>query len=253
MTSVIYFHHQGQSYPIAIQRQRRKDLRLRIKRSGAWTAVLPQRMPLSVLEAFLEDRRSEISVAIEKALAFKARVPAYTFQAGEILRLGGKAFQISHAGLKAGYGIKAVVDEDLQEIRLMPGRKSAGTTGVPFEAMAAKAVEAAAVAYGHIWLSERVRYFSKRMNLMPDSVKVGRAKGRYGSCSSKGSLNFCWRLLLAPAFVADYIVVHELAHLAQMNHSKAFYDIVAKEMPDYPQAQSWLKNNSPLLEWPVTT
>ena len=253
MASVIYFHYQGQSYPIAIQRQRRKDLRLRIKRSGEWTAVLPLRMPLSVLEVFLEDRRSEISVAIEKSSAFKARVPTYTFQAGEMMMLGGRAFQIVHSGLKTGYSIKAVVDEGLHEIRLMPGRKVSGKAGVSFESLAAEAVEAAAMAYGHVWLSERVRCYSERMKLMPGSVKVGRAKGRYGSCSSKGSLNFCWRLLLAPVFVADYIVVHELAHLAQMNHSKAFYDIVAKEMPDYPQAQAWLKKNNPLLEWPETT
>ena len=135
----------------------------------------------------------------------------------------------------------------------MPGRKAVAAAGVPFKVLAAEAVEAAVMAYSHVWLTERVRYYSARMKLMPGSVKVGRAKSRYGSCSSKGSLNFCWRLLLAPVFVADYIVVHELAHLAHMNHSKAFYDIVAKEMPDYPQAQSWLKNNSPLLEWPTTT
>lgn len=64
---------------------------------------------------------------------------------------------------------------------------------------------------------------------------------RYGSCSAKGNLNFHWRLVLAPEFVLSYVCAHEVAHLAEMNHSRAFWKIVASLDPRYKEAKRWLK------------
>ena len=70
-----------------------------------------------------------------------------------------------------------------------------------------------------------------------------RTETRWGSCSSEKNLNFNWKLILAPPEVLDYVVVHELCHLKEMNHSKAFWDEVGKVMPEYETYKLWLKEN----------
>lgn len=68
-------------------------------------------------------------------------------------------------------------------------------------------------------------------------------KTRWGSCSSKGNLNFNWKLVRMPEEVLDYVVVHELAHRKEMNHSKAFWAIVESVLSDYRERRKWLKEN----------
>lgn len=72
-------------------------------------------------------------------------------------------------------------------------------------------------------------------------------RSRWGSCSSEGNLMYSWRLILAPSKVLEYVVAHEIAHLAEMNHSVAFWQVVARLMPEYRQHQNWLKQNGAIL------
>ena len=78
-------------------------------------------------------------------------------------------------------------------------------------------------------------------------ISIREQKTRWGSCSSKGNLNFNWRLILAPEEVLNYVVVHELAHRREMNHSKAFYAIVESVLPDYRTARKWLRDKGQTL------
>ncbi|MDR1061142.1 MAG: M48 family metallopeptidase, partial [Clostridiales bacterium] len=82
-------------------------------------------------------------------------------------------------------------------------------------------------------LSERLWEYAALMGVSPASMRITGAKTRWGSCSGKNSINFSWRLIMAPNDVIDYVVVHELAHIRQHNHSPAFWAVVAKYMPDY--------------------
>lgn len=75
------------------------------------------------------------------------------------------------------------------------------------------------------------------------SVTVRDQKTRWGSCSSRGTLSFNYRLIFAPPAVLDYVVVHELCHLTHMNHSKAFWDMVGAVMPDYRTRRKWLREH----------
>lgn len=90
-------------------------------------------------------------------------------------------------------------------------------------------------------LTMRVVHFALQMGLSPTCVKINRATTRWGSCSSRGNLNFSWRLIMAGDDVIDYVVVHELAHLLEMNHSPRFWAIVEGILPDYRQRQARLK------------
>jgi predicted metal-dependent hydrolase len=92
-------------------------------------------------------------------------------------------------------------------------------------------------------LSERVRLFADQHNLHYQKIRIGSARTRWGSCSSKGVLNFSWRLILTPLEIVDYVVVHELAHTLVHNHSQRFWKQVEKILPDYRERRKWLRTN----------
>jgi len=90
-------------------------------------------------------------------------------------------------------------------------------------------------------LTEKTLYFAQQMYVIPTAVKINGAKTRWGSCSSKNSINFSWRLIMADDDVINYVVAHELAHIKEHNHSNKFWDIVAAVLPDYKERQNKLK------------
>ena len=89
--------------------------------------------------------------------------------------------------------------------------------------------------------SERTAYFAKRMGVDYGRITIREQKTRWGSCSSKGNLNFNWKLVLLDPELLDYVVVHELAHRREMNHSAAFWKVVEAELPDYWERRARLK------------
>ena len=92
-------------------------------------------------------------------------------------------------------------------------------------------------------ISERVRQYSQQYNFTPKQVKISSAKTRWGSCSPNGTLNFTWRLVMAPLEVIDYVVAHELAHLRVKNHSSKFWKMVESIYPEYKKQRKWLREN----------
>lgn len=92
-------------------------------------------------------------------------------------------------------------------------------------------------------ISHRVADYAVRMGVTYGRIAIRRQKTRWGSCSTKGNLNFNCLLVLAPAEVMDYVVVHELSHRLHMDHSPAFWDTVQRYMPDYVRWRQWLKEH----------
>lgn len=92
-------------------------------------------------------------------------------------------------------------------------------------------------------LEERLVFWSARLGVDFGRVSVRDQKTLWGSCSPKGDISFNWRLVFAPPAVMDYVVVHELAHRREMNHSKRFWAIVAEHCPDYRDHRRWLHEN----------
>lgn len=91
-------------------------------------------------------------------------------------------------------------------------------------------------------LEGRAAYFAERMGVSYNKISVRAAKTRWGSCSAQGNLNFHWKLILMPPEILDYVVVHELAHRKEMNHSARFWAEVEKILPDYDRRRKWLKD-----------
>lgn len=95
---------------------------------------------------------------------------------------------------------------------------------------------------------ERAMIHAARLAVKPSRITVRDTHSRWGSCSSARGLSFSWRLILAPDFVLDYVVAHEVAHLREMNHGPRFWAHVQTLIPDYETAQDWLKTHGRELQ-----
>lgn len=91
------------------------------------------------------------------------------------------------------------------------------------------------------YLSKKTEYYANIMGLKYGRITITGAKTRFGSCSSQGNISYSYRLMLYPEPARDYVVVHELSHIVEMNHSKRFYSIIEKIMPDYKSRKRMLK------------
>lgn len=96
-------------------------------------------------------------------------------------------------------------------------------------------------------LGARLLYWSGVMNLQYTSFRLSSAKTRWGSCSGKNSINLNWRLVMTPNEVIDYVVIHELAHIKQKNHSVKFWEIVQKYDPLWKHRRKWLRENQGII------
>lgn len=95
----------------------------------------------------------------------------------------------------------------------------------------------------------KVDYYAQLIQLTPTAIKIRQYRARWGSCNSRGELSFNYLLMMLPVQVIDYVVVHELCHLAHLNHSQNFWQLVARHFPDYNQAKQWIKSNQSALHW----
>ncbi|HEX4159344.1 MAG TPA: SprT family zinc-dependent metalloprotease [Rhizomicrobium sp.] len=93
----------------------------------------------------------------------------------------------------------------------------------------------------------RAFHYAERIGVQPKRITVRDTASRWGSCSTTRSLSFSWRLILAPPFVLDYVVAHEVAHLKHMNHGQRFWSLVRELVGDAETPQAWLSKNGPLL------
>lgn len=96
-------------------------------------------------------------------------------------------------------------------------------------------------------IPERVRRYAPIVGVKYGRMTIRNQKSKWGSCSSRGNLNFNCLLMLAPPSVRDYVVVHELCHLVELNHSKRFWSLVAGVLPEYRKEEQWLKTQGMMI------
>ena len=93
----------------------------------------------------------------------------------------------------------------------------------------------------HELLPQRVAYWAPKLGVIPSAITITGAKTRFGSCSGQNRISFSWRVMQYPPEAIDYVVVHELAHTVHHDHSKAFYALIARFLPDYKAREEMLK------------
>ena len=97
------------------------------------------------------------------------------------------------------------------------------------------------------YIDEKARKMAAQIGKKVNRITMKDTSSRWGSCSGKGNLNFCWRLGLAPVFVLDYIIAHEVAHLQEMNHSLRFWRVVSELCSCRSEAEIWLRRHGQSL------
>ncbi len=214
-------------------RSRRRSVALTVSREGTLTVRAPLRFPVDRIEAFLDEKRAWVDRVIEKMRLRSEEKGSHTYQDGEVFWYLGARYPLR-----------------LSE-RSMPSLSFSGNEFVLARRFHSRAKERFLAWYrreAKRVLAERVEYFARENNLHYQSIKVNTAKTRWGSCSGKGNLNFSFRLVMAPLPIIDYVVVHELVHLAHKNHFSVFWNAVAAMCPDFETARRWLKKNGHMLE-----
>jgi hypothetical protein len=216
--------------PDRIIRSRRRTISLEITRD----AVLIVRAPLRTTDAYIGNLIKEKRAWIEKKMAEMRSRPVpheRRFARGEEFLFLGKSYPLevlvgSDAGITLGD--RLYIGEDrLPEIR---GLLTAWYTE--------KAAEI---------LPVRVAGFAAILDYRPKKIRISDTQRRWASCSTSGTLSFCWRLVLAPPEVIDYVIVHELVHMRQPDHSNLFWEKVRRAMPDYERHRDWLRENERML------
>lgn len=207
-----------------LTRSNRRTLALYV-RNGTVEVRAPLKMPKRDIDRFVASKEKWITDKLAKSNEKIAQREGFTLHYGDTLTLRGKQCPIiAKTGNRAGF--------DGECFYIPPG--------LPPENIKDACVQIyRMVAKRH--LTERVHHFASQMYVQPTVVKINGAKTRWGSCSAKRSLNFSWRLIMAEDDVIDYVVVHELAHIVEMNHSERFWVVVEDALPDYRERKARLK------------
>ena len=207
-----------------LTRSRRKTIAIYV-RGGKVEVRAPLLMPKWEIDSFVILKEARIRESLAREAEISNYKAAFTMDYGSMISWRGKEYPIvSRSGVKTGF--------DGTVFYMPPGLAPA-----QIKAACVQIYRRLALTY----FTNRAGYYSEKMGVVPQSIKVNGAKTRWGSCSSKKSINFSWRLALADDDVIDYVIVHELAHLVEMNHSPRFWVIVADILPGYAICQAKLK------------
>jgi len=145
--------------------------------------------------------------------------------------------------LGRNYSLNITINKDLRrpEVKLLDGKLQV-TTPTKDQVVLKKALEKWYRGEAKKMVLERIEFYKPKFNIELGQIRIKQQKKRWGSCTYKGDLLFNWRIVMAPSHVIDYIIVHELSHLTNKNHSKKFWKTVENIIPDYKERRKWLKD-----------
>lgn len=218
-----------------IRSSRRKTADIRVEQ-GVVSVIVPQDLPDERIDRLLADKRVWIK---EKILVQREARPAShrRFVSGESIPYLGRNYRLK------------VIDGPFKAPKLDKGKL---VVSVPGGSNAPDMVRNAIIRWYRRRAAEKlpgkVKRLAPSVGVTPGKVEIKAFRSRWGSCTPKGDVAFNWRIMMAPNRVVDYVVVHELCHLIQHDHSPAYWREVARVMPDYAQWRDWLRDASHELE-----
>ncbi len=218
-----------QGIPYQLIRSKRKSVAIIVTEQGTVEVRVPMKISQKQIQLFVNQHRDWICQTVEKRKMAFQKKQQFTCQEGDTLPVLGREYpvkigeQVCFTGqifqLPKG-NFLAVRPQIIQEYRRIAKQ----------------------------FIPKRVAEISAQIGLYPSAVKINSAKGRWGSCSGKHSLNFSWRLIWASPETVDYVIIHELCHIRHHNHSPDFWSLVASFLPNYRELRENLKQISRRLQ-----
>ena len=220
-------------------RSKRKSIALIIEPDGRLLVRAPHNLHQSYVEAFVSEKSAwiqEKQALVGKMIERCGRSPGAPrrFRAGETFWYLGRYYPLE---ISAELSAPLVFDGTFRLAR-------------PVQKQAALVFERWYKHQARQLLSQRLNELAAQHGFHYKSMRLSSARTRWGSCSSLSTISLNWRLVMAPPDVSDYVILHELAHLKEKNHSRRFWELLASLKPDYAVQRQWLKTHGDCLAWP---
>jgi predicted metal-dependent hydrolase len=220
------------TYKVNRSRKRRKTISLQISDQSELIIAAPYFTPIDEINRFVQEKQNWIHKTIQRHKEEAIKNKAREYITGEMFYYLGESFP-------------------LETFFEKNERKGLVFWGNRFYLNTADAAEKG-MSYFVSWykkkakqhLRQRVDFFSRELKPREKSVKITSAEKRWGSCSAEDNLSFSFRLIMAPPAIIDYVIVHELMHIKEKNHSPKFWKLVEAIVPEYKTHRSWLKENN---------
>lgn len=235
-----------------IRSDRRKSIALQVKQ-GIVTVRAPKYVKESYIEQLVLQKKSwlEAKLLTQRELQKKlqnnqdSNFDNISFTHNGCLWLDGKKNRIV-----LSFSKKALIEFQNDTVNVTLLHRYQNATVFQQQKALKRQIEAWFKNRATVLLTEKVSRFSQLLHLFPSDIKVRQYKARWGSCNNRGQLSFNYLLLMAPDWVIDYVVIHELCHLKHLNHSRQFWLLVEYHFPRVKEAKQWLKIYQSQLKWP---
>ena len=225
-----------------LRRSNRESMEIFVERDGKIMVTAPHQAELIDIEKFVSEKRIWIYQKLAKKKALNREGPKREFVNGQGFLYLGKSYRlklINDAEIKSG-----------KSSRMTPLRLWHGYFGL------VETEKANARNHFLSWyrkqikkqLKERIPRYDKRIGVKVKDVRILDLGHRWASCGKNGSINFNWRSVMAPVWVFDYILVHELVHMIERGHTDKFWRLVSRVIPDYEEYARWLNENGADLD-----
>jgi predicted metal-dependent hydrolase len=209
-------------------RSKRKTIAIIIELDSSLTIRAPFRVPEKLINEYVNEKRNWIIKKQENAKERQKHFIQMKFEAGESILFLGKLYKIE---FNDSIPFPLILDSKLYVLK--ENKNIAEKLILSWYRQKAEKI-----------ISERVKYYSRVLNIQYKTVSITSARKRWGSCSRTRKLNFSFRLIMTPLEVLNYVVIHELAHIIEHNHSQNFWNLVKQYCPDYKTHLNWLKKNN---------
>lgn len=220
---------------------RARHLRLQVDSEGKFTLVIPRFTGRQTIDVFLKNNQKWIEKQWKKIKEQEELHPKPKYQNGDTFYYFGEALTLE---VKPSDRKRPTIKIRGDKMFITLYRTISREEG---ERAVKKTIEKFYRKKAEEIIHDRLRHFNKYYGFRYRRVTLRKQKSRWGSCSAAKNLNFNWRLIMAPIGVIDYVVVHELCHLKEMNHSRRFWALVEEIIPRHPKAKKWLRDFHYLL------
>lgn len=214
-----------------IIRSRRRTVSLLVDEKGKLIVRAPRNAASKSIEKFILENRSWILKKQREAKEKLKELPEINFETGEKFPFMGELYQLKITENSESF---FCTEEGFRISR--PYKPQARDMFISWYHKQAERI-----------IPDRVEELARNNGAAFSKIRISNADRQWGACNAKGVLSFSWRLVMAPEKALDYVITHELAHLSEMNHSRAFWEKVDEMMPDYERPRKWLRNNGHLL------